>query len=548
MKEKNGFLKNTAILFFAMFCAKIIGAVFKIPLTNMIGGVGMGYFSTAYSFFVPVYTILGAGFPVIVIRMTAQSIAVKKYREARNIKSAAIMLAAFLGLLGTAFMLLLAVPFSDYAAASSKSLLSVLAISPSVFICCVAAAYKGYYEGLSNMLPTAVSQVLESAVKAAMGLGLSGTVLYLGQSGIIEKENIIPYCAAAAVLGVTLGELSGMTFLAIRSKMKGDGITAEDLKSSPPSPRKRHIAKNILIQSLPISFGSAVISLGSFIDLLTISGGIQECFAKNADYFRFMYKSAVNEAGAEQFGSFVYGSYNGIVLSIFMLITSLTALIGKSALPSISAAYERGERQEVKRNISILITGIFVIGLPLCLCLGALAEPVLKLLYPMRAAEVSISTVPLAIICFGGIPIALCSGFFSVFHAIGRYDLPVKLMMLCSAVKLILNLLLIRIPQLSVCGAAISTVAAHLITAVLGYFALKSSAQIEISILSLISKPFAASAACCLCALLSYYLLFNNFGGVIRILLTIVLSGLLYMLILTMLDKRIFSAIKSGNL
>ena len=86
MKEKTGFFKNTLILFTAMFITKIVGALLKIPLTNMIGGTGMGYFSTAYSFFKPVYTVLAAGLPVVITRMTAQSTACKRFREARSIK------------------------------------------------------------------------------------------------------------------------------------------------------------------------------------------------------------------------------------------------------------------------------------------------------------------------------------------------------------------------------------------------------------------------------------------------------------------------------
>ena len=92
MKERSGFFKNTLILFTAMFVTKIVGAVLKIPLTNMIGGTGMGYFSTAYSFFSPVYTVLAAGLPVIVTRMTAQSAALGRFKEVRGIRSAALTL------------------------------------------------------------------------------------------------------------------------------------------------------------------------------------------------------------------------------------------------------------------------------------------------------------------------------------------------------------------------------------------------------------------------------------------------------------------------
>lgn len=123
------------------------------------------------------------------------------------------------------------------------------------------------------------------------------------------------------------------------------------------------LIKRIIKYALPISLGAVIINLSSFIDLLTISGGVQECFVKNQSYFFENFAIAIKESGTGSFGNFVYGSYTGIVLSMFMIITSLTALIGKSALPQITAAYERGNAEEVKRSVSILFSGIFVVGL-----------------------------------------------------------------------------------------------------------------------------------------------------------------------------------------
>lgn len=548
MRKKSEFIKNTAILFGAMFITKIIGAVLKIPLTNMIGGKGMGFFSSAYSFFTPVYTVLAAGLPTVVTKMTARSIACKKYREARSVKTVALALSVVGGIIGTAFIFALAVPFVNYAAASPESLYSVYAIAPSVLFCCMASAYRGYYEGLYNMFPTALSQVIESVIKAIMGLGLSGFVLILGEQGTIPKAETLPYAAAAAVLGVSLGEFCGTLFLMLRSKLKKDSITDEQLLNSPPPESKRKIAKEIILQTLPISIGALIINLSTFIDLLTISAGIQECTAENYSYFLSNYPLALEEAGVNSFGSFVYGSYTGIVLSVFMLISSLTALIGKSALPAIAADHERGGREEVKRSVSILISGIFVIGLPLCLSLGALAEPVLNLLYPVRSAEVSVSAAPLTVLSFGGITVAVCGGLFSVFQAVNRSDLPIKLMMLGSGLKLILNLIFLRIPQISVCGAALSTVISHLAVMILGIVLLEKAIGVKVPVLPLFVKPFTASVACAFFGVLCYYLLFDSFNPIVRMGFTVLGGGFVYFLLILLLDKRLlFSLMSSKN-
>ena len=548
MKRKSSFFRNTLILFVAMFITKIIGAVLRIPLTNMLGGVGMGYFSTAYSFFNPVYTVLAAGLPTIVTKLTAQSVSCKRYKEARKIKSAALVISLVAGLLGTVFMLAFASPFANFAASSPDSLWSILAIAPSVIFCCLAAAYRGYYEGLSNMMPTAVSQVVESVIKAAMGLGLSYIVLHLGTQGLISQEKILPYAAAAAVLGVTFGELCGTLFLVIRSRFLKDSITESELKLSVEPPRKRELIRKIIIESLPISLGAVVINIGSFIDILTISSGIQKSLYENQSYFTEQYPMAVSEAGVDLFGNFVYGSYAGIVLSIFMIITSMTALVGKSSLPNIAAACECGRSGELERHINILFSSIFVIGMPLCLSLSVLSEPVLTLLYPVRMAEVSVSVMPLSILCMGGVPIALCGGLFSVFQAIGRSDLPIKLMMAGSVLKLILNLTLLNIPHISICGAAISTVCSHVLVMVLGVILLRNSLGIKCKMLSLSIRPALASAACVTVAMIAYYYMFDNLHSVIRMGLTVMAGGAVYIILILLLDKRMADLIMGGKI
>lgn len=545
MSAKNSFIKNTLILFSAMFITKIIGAVLKIPLANMLGGTGMGYFSTAYSLFNPVYTVLAAGLPTIVTKLTAQSAACRKYKEARKIKKASLIISVIMGVFGTAFMFIFAKPFADFAASSPDSIWSIFMISPSVLFCCVAAAYRGYYEGMSNMMPTAFSQVIESVIKAFLGLLLSWTVISMGNSGIIASEKVLPLAAAAAVLGVTVGELFGTLFLMFRSKFGTDGITETELAQSSEPSKSSVIIRKIIFQSLPISFGAVIISLGSFIDLLTISGGIQETYVLNRQFFISQYPLVFYEGVTENFGNFVYGSYTGIVLSLFMIITSLTSLIGKSALPVIAAEYEKNKQNEVCRQINILFSGIFIVGLPLCFSLGVLAEPVLSLLYPSRMAEVSVSIMPLAVLCVGGISVAVCGGLFSVFQAIGRTDLPIKLMMICSVIKLLLNVIFLHIPFLSVSGAAISTIVSHIFVMIIGVSCLNKAVGMKCGMIRIFAVPALAAALCAVAAAVSYYVLFDKLSEIIKMCLTVLFGGTVYSALIVIMDRRIVSALIS---
>ena len=331
----------------------------------------------------------------------------------------------------------------------------------------------------------------------------------------------------------------------LTSLFVSDGIMTEDLSKSPIAESTFEIIKKLIVQSLPISLGAVIINLSSLIDLLTISGGIQEVFVEKSEFFLTHYPLAVKESGVDNIGNFVYGSYTGIVLSLFMIITSLTSLVGKSALPGIAAAYECGKKDELKKQVNILLSGIFIIGLPLCMSLSLLSEPVLSLLYPVRPAEVSVSITPLSVLCAGGIPIALCSGIFSVFQATGRSDIPIKLMMTGSVVKLIFNLLFIRIPFLSFSGAALSTVVSHITVSILGIIYLNKILEIECRPLSLMSRPFMAASACAAVSAFSYYILFDALNDIIRMLLSIAAGGLTYSVILLLVDKRLIELLKN---
>ena len=538
MKEQNRLLKNAFILILSMALTKLIGAALKIPLTNILGGIGMGYYSTAYSLFSPVYALIAAGLPTAVTRLVAQNIACGNYVAVKRIKRTALVISAAAGVLGCLFILVSASPFSKYIANSWESRFAITAIAPSLIFCCISSVYKGYYEGLSNMYPTAISQIVESVVKAVLGLLLSCAALsFFGQKGR-SADQCLPYAAAAAIIGVTAGEICGAVFLFLGSRFFSDSITQTDLKSCGPCPGKRVLGKKLLSEAFPISLGAVVINLSSFADLLTIPSGVNACIMSNPSYFRNAFPAVLASVSPEEFGTFVYGSYTGIVLSLFMLVSSTTALMGKSTLPDIAASWETGNTNSLSRNIRIVLGSVFAIGLPICMLLGVFAEPITSILYPSRSLEAAVCIRPMQILSFGGITVCFVFALFSVFQAIGRADVPVKLMMLCSAIKLLGNLTLTQIPSLSVSASAISTVVSHIAVCIPGFIMLKKTVKIDMGVFSLFFKPFAASTSASALALYLYYFAFREFSDIIRLFLAATAAVAVYLLILYIAERK----------
>jgi stage V sporulation protein B len=313
--KHNSVLKNAAILFISMAITKLVGAALKIPLTNILGGLGMGYFSTAYSLFSPIYAVTAAALPTVIMRLTAQNVACGRFRNVRRIRRAGLFAALGLGITGSICVFIIATPFSRFIAGSPSSLPAMLVIAPSLFFGSVSAVYRGYYEGLSNMIPTAVSQIIEAVIKSAIGIILAVILMPFG----------IPYAAAGAIAGITIAEFFGLVFLACTTRMFSDGITADELQSSPVPQRKRIIIKTIMRESLPITLAALAMNLNPFIDLLTIA-------------------NIINTLSLNHDGNFIYGSYTGLARYKGQLLSvQLTAdgfplcrsMLYSPALPSI---------------------------------------------------------------------------------------------------------------------------------------------------------------------------------------------------------------------
>ena len=203
-KIVTNFINGAAILSVAGIIVKILGAIFRIPLTNIIGSEGMGIYQLAYPMYSFLLVISSAGFPVAISRLVARAVNTGDYRLAnRTFRLSKVLMFA----LGFAAMAILAI-FSGLIAqkqgnADSKYVL--LAIAPAILFVSVLSAYRGYFQGMQNMIPTAVSQIIEQFIKLIAGLGFA---LYFVRFGKL-------WGAVGAVAGVMLSELVALIYIVI---------------------------------------------------------------------------------------------------------------------------------------------------------------------------------------------------------------------------------------------------------------------------------------------------------------------------------------------
>lgn len=542
--NNNTYLKNTALLFAAMAVTKIVGAIFKIPLANILGGTGMGYFSTAYSIYSPVFALTAAGVPTVMMRLTAQNLALGRPENARKTKNTAIALFTFIGAMGTLLILLASGYFSEHIARSPQSRPAIIAIAPAVLFCCIASVIRGYYEGMSNVMPTVAANVTEAVSRAIVGLALSFGIIaaakycfdngiaFLGQYYTSYSEAYsaaLPWAAAAAITAVTISEVCGFIALLIHDR---HCRRISQPKEKQATDRKRKIVTDIIRSLLPVAAFALVMNCFSFVDLLTVTGTIDNSLQKHPDFyaraFRTVFESGIT---ADEMANFMYGSYTGIAMSLFMLIPSFAGMTEKTIIPEITAAWEHKDKASLQAKTELLLRTSALIGCPTCFGAAALAEPILTLLYPTRAAEVSVCVNCFAALCAGGMLMIITSAMSGVFQAIGKAHLPLIIMTCAVILKLILNPILIAVPRLNISGAALSTAlcyaAAGTASLILGRYYVG-----KMRLLRCFATPLSSALCCALTASAVYQLLPDAINQPCATLISVISGGFVYVLLL----------------
>lgn len=542
--NSNKYLKNTAILFASMTITKIVGALFKIPLANVLGGTGMGYFSTAYGLYSPVFAVTAAGIPTVMMRITAQNIAASRPENALKTRRTAMLLFSLVGLGGTLIVALFSSFFAEHVACSPESTLAVIAISPAVMLCCIASVIRGYHEGMSDVMPSAAASVAEAVSRAIFGLAFAYGVIFwvkyrfengldvFGKDYASYEEAYsaaLPYAAAGAILAVSISELCGLISLLI-SDRRSRTATVHD---SVPPERMRKIAVRLLKEIVPVAASALVMNCVSFVDLLTVTRTLKSSALANSDYFLREFGGILSSCGGlDGLANFMYGSYTGIAMTMFMLIPSFAGMTEKTAIPEIAAAWERKDIHAAAVGCCTLFRAAATIGFPACVGAAVLGQPLLSMLYSSRAAEVSVCARSFVILCIGGMFMIIASALFGVFQAVGKAYIPLLLMCGSVAVKAGLNPLLMSIPQLNISGAAISTALGYMLMAVAGVALLKKHLSPEIRIFHCVKTPLVGSLACGATALCVHRVLLKGSGSPFCVIISVICGAIVYGLLL----------------
>ena len=553
--RKQNFLYGSVILMASTIIVKLIGCLFKIPLTNLIGSSGMGYFNTSYYLFNLVYALSVAGLPMAVARMVAKSCAIGNYKNVRKIQKISSMGFLITGLLGSLILLVFSGPYVVRAHNPDAYWCTVL-MAPSIFFCCISSAYRGYYEGLQDMYPTAISQIIEAAIKLIIGYVLAWYIIKVGwqqynETGKIfgkivsedlAENTIIKYSAAGAILGVTISTLFGSLYIWLRHVVKGDSISQQSLLQSPQADCAMNILKQLLQIAVPICLAAVVMNVSGFIDSQTMLKRLEIALNKNSDIVLSQYNGLIpSSMKIFRIPNFLFGAYSGMAVNIFNLVPSLVTSFSISILPAVTSAITKNDITELKKNMECVLRVTNLLAMPSALALIFLSKPILIALYGSRLQEAMIATRSLSLLGFASIMVALAMPINSMLQAIGKITVPAKLMIIGVIVKFILNQYLIPMPSININGAPIATIACYLIVFSFGLWILIKNTKISLNIKSVFIKPMIAAIICIMSAHLSFSILSRIKyiaqvkHGLLALMIAIVISCIIYLISLILL-------------
>lgn len=489
--KKQSFEYGAAVLLIATVLSKIIGALFKIPLNNLLGDLGFGYYSSAYDLYYPIYGISLTGLPVAVSQMVSQRTAQKRFGDAEKVFAESLRCFAIAGVLLLAVTVALSGVFVKLTDPTGNTRYGVLAVAPAMLMCFIVSAYRGYFEGMQNMTPVAVTSLVEALCKLCFGYTFAAVAVKSGKSASVA--------AAAAIIGVTLGTLFGAVYMALYRRFKG-GTSAFCEKNAEKS---AEIRKALFLLAVPVVIGSLVGNLAALVDVVTVKWQLGRLVERTGDSLRTLYASSVADyeiASGEVLDNsamptFLYG-IRSKAYTIFNLVPTLAGMFGVSAIPVLSGLWSQGaDREKIKKCIDSVLRLSSLAVLPAGIGMAALSPQIMALLYN-SAASVEIGAPMLAIYGISAIFAGLSMPLISMLQAVGKEKLPVINLAFGMIVKIMVNLIAVGIERVNVLGAAYGTLFCFAFLFVLNYIGLVRATNVKPNVKGDFLKPLAAALLC----------------------------------------------------
>lgn len=530
--KKQSFMAGVMTIMFAQIIIKVLGLLYRLVITNVpyFGDEGNGLYGAGFQIYMLLLSIATTGVPGAIAKLVSERVAVGKHKEAHHIFKVAFALFAVIGLIGTSILYLGAeVIASEWI--GNPAVEGVLkALAPSIVFVAVSAVIRGYFNGMYNMKATSNSQMLEQLFKSlltiafVLGIYQIFTIQPSNYAEIfnISEDTVTQVMAMVANLASTVATAIGFVYLYVfyNNRKREIWKNIKDSKVEYNPEKIKNTIKTILALSIPMSLASIVSAINRNVDTLTVINGLTDMLSTQGV---MAYDLVVKEATR------LYGILSGKVDMLIGLPLSINIAFATALVPAVSEALAKKDNKTATRRISFSLRTSMLIGLPCSVGMCILAEPILHLLFPNEIAVEA--PLLLQISAFTIIFSVLNQTINGALQGIGKIFIPAASLGIGAITKLILNLILIRIPEIGINGAAIGSVCCHLVATCIGFTILRKNIKLNTNFVQFILKPVVATGIMALMTVMSEKILINFIGSSrVITLLAIIIAVITYFL------------------
>ena len=441
-KKESNFLVQGSILAAASIISRIIGLLYRLPMTDIIGDTGNNYYSCAFEIYNIMLIISSYSIPLAVSKLVSAQMAKGNRRQAYQILKGALVFAIVAGSV-VGLIVFFGAEFFTAALQTPLSVFALKILAPVLVIVAILGVLRGFFQGLGTMMPSAVSQIIEQIVNAIVSIWAAYLLFDFGKSvGQVlgDKEHYAAaFGAAGGTLGTNLGAVSALLFMlfifsaymrVFKKRMKRQPKTDVDSFS--------YTLKLLILTIIPVLLSSTIYN---------ISGIIDQGVFKNV---------ATLQTYAMEEIEVWWGVFSGKYKVLINVPISIASALAASSVPSLAAAFAAGDKKAVNRQIESAIRFITVISIPCCVGLAVLAEPIFTLLFPGTIASLDMAVTMMWVGAIAVVFYSLSTLTNGLLQGIDQMKIPVRNAGIALGLHLILLVVLMLFFRLNIYAVVIA--------------------------------------------------------------------------------------------
>lgn len=499
--KKETFMQGVVTIMFSQILIKVLGLIYTLYLTNRegFGDAGNAIYASGYQIYALLLTVSSIGVPNAISKLVSERLAVGDNKGANKVFKVALVTFGALGAIGSMLLFFGAHVIAYSWTQIPESELTLVALAPAIFFVSISSVFRGYFNGRRTLKITARAQTIEQIFKTVFTIGIVEIVAY-------ATSTSTEMMAAGANVATTLATFSSFAYLFMYYRLKRKEIGNEIQSSTNYKYENvKTIVKNILMVSIPLTLSSIMTSFNKNIDSFTV-------------------KRILSTYMPADIATKLYGQLSGKVDTVTNLPLAINIAFATALVPAISAAKAKNDRETATKRTSFSLLTSMLIGLPCVVGMIVFAQPILNLLYP-NAKE---GALLLQLISVSVIFSILDQTINGALQGFGKVMIPATALGIGCLVKLVLNIVLLKIPFFNVYGAAIGSIACHAVAFTIVFNVLKKYVKLDLPLGKFVIKPAIATGIMSVCSYTLYVILKGIIPGNMATLIAMAFAVIVY--------------------